>query len=158
VSLFRIVKYSTLIYFLGRHRSKLFRSIAVLLFAFVTSLVYEDVRAYLELQHPGTLLYALIAKIVIVYGSLLFVLWQFRPRSSTAADDAGAGADAGEIRRGRSRDTPLAPPDRLSALSDIETHDRLRSRYDRVLEGQGHAPSRTSDRGGGDEARESDRP
>ncbi len=83
MSLFRIVKYSSLIYFLGRHRDKLFRSLAVLLFALVTSLLYEDLRHYLELQHPGTLIYALIAKVVIVYGALAFVLWQFRPHQRT---------------------------------------------------------------------------
>mgnify|MGYP000751873752 CR=1 FL=1 len=66
-----------------------------LLFAFITSLLYDDIRAYLEIQHPGSLIYALIAKIVIVYGSLAFVLWQFRPR---AAASGAAG-----------RETPVFP-------------------------------------------------
>ena len=52
MSLFRIVKYSSIIYFLGKHRGKLFRSLAVLLFAVVTSLLYEDLRVYLASQHP----------------------------------------------------------------------------------------------------------
>jgi hypothetical protein len=145
VSLFRIVKYSSLIYFLGRHRNKLFRSAAVLLFAFVTSLLYEDIRAYLEIQHPGTLIYALVAKIVIVYGSLLFVLWQFRPQGERKAPTQNApGQDRGKRGKGQAgngeaeaTEAPRSPPDdRLQALADIDRHDRLRSRYDRVLAGQ----------------------
>lgn len=134
MSLFRIVKYSSLIYFLGRHRSKLFRSIAVLLFALLTSLLYDDVRAYLELQHPGTLLYALLAKIIIVYGSLAFVLWQFRPRrDGSAAEKAPPAIE-------KSKKAAELPDDRLQALTDVDRHDRLRSRYDRVLSGDSKAP------------------
>jgi hypothetical protein len=126
VSLFKIVKYSSLIYVLGRHRSKLFRSAAVLLFAFITSLLYEDIRHYLELQHPGTLLYALTAKIIVVYGSLVFVLWQFRPN---AAEKSPVGAE----NPAEAENPTQSPADRLDALADVDTHDRLRSRYDRIL-------------------------
>ena len=139
MSLFRLVKYSSLIYFLGRHRSKLFRSAAVLLFAFITSLIYDDLRHYLEIQHPGTLLYALIAKIVIVYGSLGFVLWQFRPRASAS------GAASRETPAETIAETPADGP--LEALRDIDQHDRLRTRYDRILDGQAHAGA---SRAGGD--------
>ena len=129
MSLFRIVKYSSLIYFLGRHRDKLFRSAAVLLFAFITSLLYDDLRHYLEIQHPGTLLYALIAKIVIVYGSLAFVLWQFRPKRGNSAPEPPAEKAA----------PPVPPSDRLDALANVDEHQRLRSRYDRVLAGESDA-------------------
>jgi hypothetical protein len=137
VSLFRIVKYSSLIYFFGRHKSKLFRSIAVLLFALLTSLLYEDVRNYLELQHPGTLLYALLIKIVIVYGSLAFVLWQFRPRRGWSG--TAPAKETGKTRPETGAPPAIEPDDRLQALADVERHDRLRSRYDRVLAGEGHA-------------------
>ena len=128
VSLFRIVKYSSLIYFLGRHRNKLFRSFAVLLFALITSLLYEDVRHYLELQHPGTLLYALIAKMVIVYSSFAFVLWQFRPGGGPRPPASAAKA----------KPAP-APMPRIDAFADVDRHTRLRSRYDRVLKGDSAA-------------------
>ena len=85
MSLFRFVKYSSILFFLGRHRTKLFRSLAVLLFAVITTLLYDDVRVYLEARHPETLIYALIAKIVIVYGALVFVLLQFRPGAAASA-------------------------------------------------------------------------
>ncbi|GAB5413794.1 MAG: hypothetical protein Cons2KO_13970 [Congregibacter sp.] len=96
MSVFRLIKYSSIIYFLGRHKNKLFRSVAVLLFAFVTSLLYDDVRQYLESQHPGTLIYALAAKIIIVYGSLAFVLWQFRGAAGDARGQERAKALAGQ--------------------------------------------------------------
>ena len=74
MSLFRVVKYSSILFFLGKYKDKLFRVVAVLLFAGVTSLLYQDVADYLAREHPGTVIYALIGKIIIVYGALLFVL------------------------------------------------------------------------------------
>jgi hypothetical protein len=79
MSLFRLVKYSSILFFLGKHKSRLFRVLAVLLFAGVTSLLYGDVEAFLAREHPGIVIYALMAKIFIVYGALIFVLLQFRP-------------------------------------------------------------------------------
>lgn len=149
MSLFRLIKYSSLLYLLGRHRDKLFRSAGILLFALLTSLLYDDLRAYLEIQHPGKLIYALIGKVIIVYGSLLFVLWQFRPGredrgSARAASVAGgvsgksAGSVPGKLSRGDAEiDTAGG---HLDALTDIDRHDRLRSRYDRILSGESHAP------------------
>jgi len=145
VSLFRLIKYSSILYYFGKHRDKLLRSAAVLLFAFVTSLIYEDVRMYLAQQHPGTLIYALLVKIVIVYGSLVFVLLQFRgsknretdgeARAAAAAAKGGSAPDKGSSKRAGKAPAP-APGDRLDALSDLDRHDRLKSRYDRILEGR----------------------
>lgn len=123
MSVFRLIKYSSIIYFLGRHKSKLFRSVAVLLFAFVTTLLYDDVRVYLESQHPDTLLYALGAKILIVYGSLAFVLWQFRGAARERSGQEPARVVAAE-----------EPQDRLSSLADVDAHVKLKSRYDRILD------------------------
>jgi len=145
MSLFRLIKYSSILYYLGKHRDKLVRSAAVLLFAFVTSLIYEDVRVYLSQQHPGTLVYALIVKIVIVYGSLVFVLLQFRGSKNREADgEARAAAVAGKHEKTEAGSTPTGkrkpasqtPRDRLDELSDLDQHDRLKSRYDRILEGK----------------------
>ncbi|MFK7830093.1 MAG: hypothetical protein AB8B57_09970 [Congregibacter sp.] len=140
MSLFRILKYSSIIYFLGRHKSKLLRSVAVLLFAFVTSLLYEDVRVYLAQQHPGTLIYALLAKILIVYGSLIFVLMQFRAAGKAEKGEARADALASQDGKQRSK-APPAEADRLDALANVEEHGKLRSKYERVLAGESHAPN-----------------
>ena len=45
MSLFRLIKYSSILFFLGKYKFKLFRVIAVLLFAGVTSLLYGDIEA-----------------------------------------------------------------------------------------------------------------
>ena len=138
MSIFRFVKYSSILFYLGKHRDKLFRSFAVLLFALVSSLLYEDLRVYLTEQHPETLIYALLVKILIVYGSLLFVLWQFRPRGGgSAKGEARAAAAAHEPSREDKKKTPNG--DRLDALSDIKSHDQLRSRYERILAGDSSA-------------------
>jgi len=133
VSLFRIVKYSSLLFFLRRYRGRIFRVLAVLLFALVTNLLYQDVAHYLQLRHPGALLWALVGKIIIVYGALAFVLWQFRPVREQEPSTATTGTRAG-ARAAPAREQPPAAPDRLSALADLEHHDRLRTRYDAVLE------------------------
>ena len=87
MSLFRLIKYSSILFFLGKYKFKLFRVIAVLLFAGVTSLLYGDIEAYLAREHPGTVIYALTVKICIVYGALAFVLWQFKPDSADTTTD-----------------------------------------------------------------------
>ncbi|EAQ96503.1 hypothetical protein [Congregibacter litoralis] len=145
MSIFRILKYSSLIYFLSKHRSKLSRSAVVLLFAFVSSLIYDDVRIYLAQQHPGTLIYALIAKIVIVYGSLVFVLLQFRNSSKASADGKARAADLADKHHEQRSTLEQTPPGHLDALADVEEHDHLRSRYDRILRGKGS--SKTSSKG-----------
>ena len=130
MSLFRFAKYSTILFFLGKYRNRIFRVVAVLLFAAVTSLLYQDVADYLHRAHPGTVIYALIGKVVIVYGALAFVLLQFRP-----AGNAANGRDTAPAKA--SGETPVIKPagDRLAELEDLQQHDRLRSRYDRLIEG-----------------------
>lgn len=136
MSLFRFVKYSSILYFFGKHRNKLFRSLAVLLFALVTSLLYDDLRLYLEARHPETLIYALVVKILIVYGSLVFVLLQFRPRG--VRETRGEARAAAMISGSRPQDAEQEF-DRLDALADVDTHGKLSTRYDRVLTGKAHA-------------------
>ena len=133
MSLFRVVKYSSLLFLLGKYKDKLFRVVAVLLFALVTSLLYQDVVDYLSVEHPGTVVYALIGKIIIVYGALLFVLWQFKP----AAKEAPSPLTELPV----TKDKPSAvqaettPEDNspLSALSDLDGHSDLASRSQQLL-------------------------
>ncbi len=135
MSLFRIVKYSSIIFFLGKYKTKLFRVVGVLLFAGITSLLYGDVADYLQRAHPGVVIYALIAKIIIVYGALAFVLWQFRPEPESnttsalhqqAATVSGQNPNVGED----SQNSPLA------ALEDVTQKESLQRRYDGVLKGE----------------------
>ena len=130
MSLFRVIKYSSILFFLGKYKSKLFRVIAVLLFALVTSLLYQDLASYLAQQHPDTVVYALTGKIIIVYSSLLFVLWQFRPEpearesSSQKSSDSGTSKQAGTVES----------DDRLSQLENLDEHQQLRTRYEQLLD------------------------
>jgi hypothetical protein len=136
MSLFRIVKYSSLLFFLGKYKTRLFRVVCVVLFAVMTSLLYQDVEAYLQSAHPGSLVYALIIKILIVYGALAFVLWQFRPardNSNTAPAPEQSSPLADSV---KTPSTPPEPNDRLSVLEDVEQVGRLHSRYDGVLQGK----------------------
>jgi ATP/ADP translocase len=123
MSLFRVIKYSSLLFFFGKYKQKIFRVTVVLLFALVTSLLYQDVVDYLQQQHPGSVIYALIAKIAIVYGAFAFVIWQFRPatepRPVTAADVS---------------DIAPEQTDRLSRRADIDSKDHLASRYRDTIE------------------------
>jgi hypothetical protein len=130
MSLFRFAKYSTILFFLGKYKAKIFRVVAVLLFAAVTSLLYQDVAEFLHREHPGTVIYALVAKIIIVYGALVFVLWQFRPQPDNPRSGSARTAPANE-----SETLDSGPSnDRLSQLENIGQKDRLTSRYDKILQ------------------------
>ena len=132
MSLFRIVKYSSILFFLGKYKVKLFRVIAVLLFAGITSVLYGDVADYLQQAHPGVVIYALVAKILIVYGSFVFVLWQFRPQAESKSGEMHqqqAGVSSEQVHN--QREAPVTGP--LSALEDVSQKRELRSRYDAVL-------------------------
>jgi hypothetical protein len=126
MSLFRVLKYSSLIFFFNKYRGKIFRVIAVALFAAVTSILYQDVADYLQLQYPGTVIYALIAKILVVYGALIFVLWQFRPEKAAGATSKEQPSDT----------LALPVQDRLSVLEDVADKEKLQSRYERILAGK----------------------
>jgi hypothetical protein len=125
MSLFRFVKYSSMLFFLGKHKSRLFRVLAVLLFAGVTSLLYGDVEAFLAREHPGTVIYALMAKIFIVYGALLFVLLQFRPAPAAAHGNVKSAPQS----HLHDAENGIAA-DRLAHLSNLDSHDQLQSRSD----------------------------
>ena len=128
MSLFRFAKYSTILFFLGKYRNKIFRIVAVLLFAAVTSLLYQDVAEYLHREHPGTVIYALVGKIVIVYGALAFVLWQFRPQGDSQPVKAASSKTPD------TRETEQAAKQSpLSQLEDINEHDKLLTRYEQLL-------------------------
>jgi hypothetical protein len=132
MSLFRVIKYSSILFFLGKYKSKLFRVAAVLLFAVVTSFLYQDLTSYLQQQHPHTLIYALIGKVLIVYGSLVFVLWQFRPEPDASKNTQQKTASM-EAERGTPQPDNI-PADRLSQLANLDEHQQLRTRYEQLLE------------------------
>ena len=138
MSLFRFAKYSTLLFFLGKYKTRLFRVVAVLLFAAVTSLLFQDVAEYLQREHPGTVIYALLIKILIVYGALAFVLWQFRP----SPDGEEQAVSRSKPRAEAAAPGSIEPDGRLAQLEDLGEHGRLVTRYEDIL---AKKPSSTSD-------------
>lgn len=129
MSLFRIVKYSSILFFLGKHKDRLFRVVGILLFAGITSLLYQDVSDYLQAQHPGFVIYALIAKVFIVYGAFAFVLWQFKP-GGTPEEKQSNPLSAQNLEPEQESPQTTGP---LSALEDVSTKDQLSSRYEGIL-------------------------
>ena len=137
--MFKLAKYSSIIFFLGKYKSKLFRVISVLLFAGITSLLYADVADYLQQSHPETVIYALIAKILIVYGALGFVLWQFRPDPEPKTGRVDHETPHSSARKD-GLDVDPAQNGPLAVLEDVAEKEKLRSRYDGVLEGNTKKP------------------
>ena len=83
-----------------------------------------------------------VAQVVkwIVYGSLIFVLLQFRPGKADSGDGEERARKLGGRSKSPEENRPEPHGDRLDALADIEHHDRLRSRYDRILAGTEKSP------------------
>lgn len=131
MSLFRFVKYSSLLFLLGKYKHKVFRVVAVLLLAAVTALLYGDVEAYLAREHPETVIYALVGKILIVYGALAFVLWQFRPVPEVAAKPSADPGQPARLKDGNP--AGQSETDRLSRLADLDRHDQLKNRSSDLL-------------------------
>jgi hypothetical protein len=136
VSIFKVVKYSSLLFFLGKYKSKLFRVLAVLLFALVTSLLYQDVSEYLQRQYPETVVYALIGKVIIVYGALVFVLLQFRPEPENNSKTSTQTVEGLQNPSSPKGATKPPPNDRLAGLEDVTKTATLRSRYNKVIESE----------------------
>ncbi len=75
------------------------------------------------------MVYALITKIIIVYGAMAFVLLQFRP-----AEDDSSVIDAETANPSAQKNKDNAQPaDRLAQLTDIEKKTTLLNRYDKVV-------------------------
>ena len=79
MSLYRFVRTSALLALAGRYRNKLFRLAVAIAIALVTAWLYDDVALYLDRQRPEWLGAALILKTLIVYGALVYAIWQLRP-------------------------------------------------------------------------------
>jgi hypothetical protein len=79
--------------------------------------------------------YALVAKIIIVYGALVFVLLQFRPDADDKATATPPVLD--DAASTTTMDKMPTPDDRLAGLEDVTKKITLRSRYDKVIDGDG---------------------
>jgi len=95
-------------------------------------MLYQDVANFLQQQYPNTVVYALIGKIVIVYGALIFVLFQFRPDPEDKLNALSQPPETSKLDPTSSSQSK-SPNDRLTALEDVTQKGKLRSRYEDVM-------------------------
>ena len=129
MSLFRVAKYSALLFFLKRHRNKVHRSVAVLLLGLVTYFLLGDLQVFLQEVHPESVVYLLVAKSVLLYGGVAILIWMLKPtendtkpqiqheKKKQAAEEIGSPTSTS----------------RLDQFRDLERHDKLQTRYQRTL-------------------------
>jgi len=79
MSVYRFLRASTMLALARRYRQKLFGIVVALAVALTTSWLYGDIAHYLENHHPQWLFAALLSKTLIVYGVLVYLVWQLRP-------------------------------------------------------------------------------
>lgn len=130
MSFFKVIKYSSLLFLLGKHKIKVFRVAAIVSFAMVSSLLYDDVTLFLAAQYPNSLGYALVVKVAIVYSALAFALWQFRPVSPRVAPISSKSEGTNSLHSTTPADNEPQRVDRLAAFSDLDKYGDLQSRSD----------------------------
>jgi hypothetical protein len=123
VSLYRFARLSALLAFAGKYRMKLFLMGAAAAFALVTSWLYTDVASYLQLHYPQWIGLALVAKTLIVYAALFFLLWQLRPSAGESKSPSSVTAAS----------ATAIDPARPSRLDQLATKPKLQSRKDAIL-------------------------
>jgi hypothetical protein len=130
MSLYRFFRTSALLALAGKYRSRLYRVVLALAIALVSAWLYGDVAAYLQNQQPDLMGPALLAKTVIVYGSLFYAFWQIRPGAWNSAENTAS-----------STTDPTNPPPTIPTegpLDELLDKPRLKSRKEAILSGDDH--------------------
>jgi hypothetical protein len=129
VSLFRVAKYSALLFFLKRHRNKVHRSVSLLLLGLVTYFLLGDLQGFLQEVHPDSVVYLLVAKSVLLYGGVAILIWMLRP---TEGDKKPPIQSAQKTQAAGESDNPDTGS-RLDQFRNLERHDKLQTRYQKTL-------------------------
>ena len=130
MSLFRVAKYSALLFFLKRHRNKVHRSVALLLLGLVTYFLLGDLQGFLQEVHPDSVVYLLIAKSVLLYGGVAILIWMLKP---SEGDKRQPMQRAQKTQAAEESDNPDLGS-RLDQFRNLERHDKLQTRYQKTLE------------------------
>jgi len=130
VSLFRVAKYSALLFFLKRHRNKVHRSVALLLLGLVTYFLLGDLQDFLQEVHPDSVVYLLIAKSVLLYGGVAILIWMLKPSEGDKRPPMQGAQKTQAAEESDSSDSGS----RLDQFRNLERHDKLQTRYQKTLE------------------------
>ena len=122
MSIYRFLRTSALLALARRYRQKLFAMGVAIALALTTSWLYGDIARYLETQHPQWLLLALLTKTLIVYGVLVYLVWQLRPSAWSLEPKAQELPPAAST-------APLAGP-----LDELLDKPRLKTRRQSLLD------------------------
>ncbi len=132
MSLFKFAKYSTLLFFMKRHKKQLHRLGATALLLLVSYFLLGDLQDFFAETHPDLAIYMLVAKSALLYGAAGILIWQWRPKSDSSTSKVKATSDALPI----SKNQEVAgdsPSSRLDAFKNLDQHDKLRSRYQAIM-------------------------
>jgi len=132
MSLFKVAKYSTLLFFMKRHKKQLHRLGSTALLLSVSYFLLGDLQDYFAQTHPNLAIYMLVAKSALLYGAAGILIWQWRPKSDSspssgrAKSEVPAVSDRQNVSQSKSRS-------RLDAFKDLDQHEQLQTRYQAVM-------------------------
>lgn len=132
MSLFKFAKYSTLLFFMRRHKKQLHRMGATALLLLVSYFLLGDLQDFFAQTHPDLAIYMLVAKSALLYGAAGILIWQWRPKSGSSTLDVKAKSDALSTSKNQEV-TQDAASSRLDAFKNLDQHDKLRSRYQAIM-------------------------
>ncbi len=132
MSLFKVAKYSTLLFFMKRHKKQLHRLGATALLLLVSYFLLGDLQAFFAQTHPDLAIYMLVAKSALLYGAAGILIWQWRPKPDSATSggkvkpETPAVSNTQEVAQDK-------PNSRLDAFKDLDQHDYLQTRYQAIM-------------------------
>jgi hypothetical protein len=132
MSLFKVAKYSTLLFFMKRHKKQLHRLGAAALLLLVSYFLLGDLQDFFAQSHPDLAIYVLVAKSALLYGAAGILIWQWRPKSDSAKLRGKANSEGPSVSESQDR-AQSKPSSRLDAFKDLDQHDRLQTRYQAIM-------------------------
>lgn len=132
MSLFKFAKYSTVLFFMKRHKKQLHRLGATALLLLVSYFLLGDLQDFFAETHPDLAIYMLLAKSALLYGAAGILIWQWRPKSEPESVYLKQQSKV----RSPTKDQEMGQTElssRLDAFKDLDQHDKLKSRYQAIM-------------------------
>jgi hypothetical protein len=118
-----------------RHKKQLHRLGATALLLLVSYFLLGDLQDFFAQTHPDLAIYMLVAKSALLYGAAGILIWQWRPKSDSSILNVKAKSDALSISKNQEA-TQDAASSRLDAFKNLDQHDKLKSRYQAIMENE----------------------